>query len=372
MITRKELGYLLGMCLCFAWLLFNACHSYANERINNQKMAQIDLIEFSKFNVEKFTNQTIKTAQKKLHIPGISLSIVKNGKFLFSKGYGWSDEKNRLLIMPEKCQIPVASISKALTFTALMQFVENGRISLEDSVSEILEFEDINGQYSPITVQQLINHTAGFEESFFGTLLTNDDLPDPSLREYIRKFRQQRVRPNGEHIVYSNYGVSLAGAIIEKISGVPFEDYMHDNLLFPLGMHRSEFSASKIAMEGSPNRVIGHAWTGEQYIDNRDYYLRRGTFPSAGLKTTANDMAKFMLFHLTKGQSAKTHILSPETLNTMHTQLKRNHPQIGGNAYGFWSKNLLGYTTLEHEGILNGVISKMVMIPQWHKMLYLR
>lgn len=313
---------------------------------------------------EKFIDELITRTQKKHHIPGVSISVVKNGQMILSKGYGLADEKNSLPVDPALTRFPVASISKTFTFTALMQLVENGDISLDDHVADILDFEEIDQQYTPITVSQLMSHSAGFEESFLGSSLTNSKSNDTPLMEFIRKFRQERIRLNGKYVVYSNYGVILAGAIIEKVKGIPFKNYMQNNVLSPLNMQQSSFMGSKIPMDGDPKRAVGHLWNGTNYIDNREYYLPQGNFPTAGLNTTANDMAKFMLFHLTNKQPSKPTVLKSETLTLMHKELKRNHPELQGVSHGLWANRVSGYTSLEHDGVSYGFVSRMTMIPE--------
>ena len=311
-----------------------------------------------------FLDPLIKSAQSNFHIPGVTVSIVQNGEMLFSRGYGYADEKNKVLVDPDTTQFPVASVSKLFTFTAIMQLVEKGDLSLDDHVADILEFDEINHQYTPITIRQLMNHSAGFEESFLGSSLSSDSTQDEPLLEYIRKFRQERVRENGKYIVYSNYGVILAGAIIEKVKAMPFERYMQNKILSPLNMKQSIFESSTASKEHSLTQAIGHYWNGINYNENRKYFIRHGMLPTAGLKTTANDMAKYMIFHLENGENIKSEVLSFESIKKMHSELKRNHPALDSVNYGFWSNKMSGYKSLEHEGVSNGFVSKLSMIPE--------
>lgn len=319
---------------------------------------------FTPHNIEIFTDEIANGAQQKWHIPGVAISIVKDGELLFSKGYGQADEKNNVQVNPTSTQFPVGSISKTFTFTALMQLVQNRDITLDDHVADLLEFDEINHQYTPITIRQLFSHSTGFEESFLGSSATDGESNDTPLMEYIRKFREERVRQNGKYIVYSNYAVTLAGAVIEKVKGVPFEIYMHEYILSPLKMNESAFYSSKIPTVGEHSRAVGHQWTGNGFIENREHYLRRGNYPSAGLLTTAEDMAKFMLFHLSNGSTEHSVVLAPEMIKRMHFVIKNNHPELPGITHGIWSNNIMGYKSLEHDGMLDGVASRMLMIPE--------
>lgn len=314
--------------------------------------------------LEQFTNSVINYARKQLQIPGVVVSIVKDGDILLSKGYGLADVKNNIPVDPNHTQFAVASISKTFTYTAIMQLVERGEITLDDQVSDILQLRSLDQGKDPITIRQLLTHSAGFEDSYFGQTYATSEASDPTLMQYIKQSMPARVRPNDQYIVYSNYGTALAGAVIEKVSKIPFEQYMKTNLLSPLGMSRSVFGDSKIPLKGDSNRAVGHLWTGGRYTDSRDYYHHHGEYPLSGLKSTASDMAQFMLFHLSKGKNTDNKILQAETMVKMHNVIKRNHPKTAGNAHGFWSENIYGYSSLSHSGNTKGFKSDMVLIPE--------
>jgi len=350
--------------IILSWLLGGIALASELEDVYPSTPSSTTYPKFNPDNIEKFADEITKGAQQKWHIPGVTISIVKDGKLLFSKGYGQADKKNKILVNSTLTQFPVGSISKAFTFTALMQLVQNGDITLDDHVSDLLDFEEIDRQYTPITIRQLFSHSTGFEESFLGSSAADGESNDTPLMEFIQKFREERVKQNGKYIVYSNYAVTLAGAVIEKIKGVPFEVYMHEYILSPLKMNESAFYSSNIPMTGEHGRAVGHQWTGNGFIDNREHYLRQGNYPAGGLLTTADDMAKFMLFHLSNGSTEHSGVLAPEMIKRMHSVLKKNHPELPGITHGIWSNNIRGYKSLEHDGMLDGVASRMLMIPE--------
>jgi hypothetical protein len=150
--------------------------------------------------------------------------------------------------------------------------------------------------------------------------------------------------------------------VVESVSGVPFETYMQQSLLTPVGMNDSAFMDGPIPAEGEPHRAVGHKWKGGKYLAERKRYNHHGNYPAGGLATTGTDMAKYMLAHL--GPAEQNPLLEAETLSTLYSVLARNHESVTANRHGFWDYDLWGYSTLGHNGSIKGFRSSMVMIPE--------
>ncbi len=320
--------------------------------------------EFNQENLKAFTDKTIMKAQRILSIPGAAVSIVKGDSMVYSKAYGLSDFKNNIYTDESTTQFAVGSVSKVLTVTALLKLVEQGKVKLEDDVAKLLEFDALSQNNAVITVNQLVSHSAGFEESFLGSSAVTNDSENLTLLDYIKVHREQRVRENGKQIVYSNYAINLIGAIIEKVSGMPFERYMQTNILQPLGMLSSTFNSAKVPRSGNPIKAVAHYWNGKKYVDNRDYFLPKGQYPAAGLLTTAEDMARFIQLQLNGKLAKALSFLDPKPLNLMRTELFKNHPKLDGVTYGFWKNTVKGYQVLEQDGVLNGFVSRISIFPE--------
>ena len=369
MLTTGILLYVLGFTSLFAQgqsinTVVDKLLTKSSQEINQGLSPDTTKTNLDTKSVEIFTDGMVEFARQDLNIPGVVISVVNKEELIFSKGYGWADETNKIPVSPENTRFAVASISKTFTYTALMQLVESRMLSLDDEVAKLLDFAELDQNYSPITVKQLMTHSAGFEDRYLGEAAITDSNDDMPLQDYIRRFMPKRVRPGDQYIVYNNYGTALAGAVIEKVSGLTFEDYMQQNIFIPLGMGNSTFIDSKIPAEGDANRAVGHQWYGGRYLAERENYHQQGLYPAAGLKTTAVDMAKFMLLHLPSNNSIKPNLLKPETLTQMHRVIKRNHPKVAGNAHGFWRENIAGYTSISHGGNTKGFKSELVMIPE--------
>src|SRR5690606_3079510 len=140
------------------------------------------------------------------------------------------------------------SISKLFTWTAIMQLVEQGKLDLQTDINEYLDFEipatlvvgANKEQPKPITLFHLMTHTPGFED-YSSSIYKLSAEEMPSLEQYVKEYLPERVYPPGEVIAYSNYGTALAGYIVEQVSGIPYSEYIEENIFKPLEMNYSTF-----------------------------------------------------------------------------------------------------------------------------------
>ena len=151
-------------------------------------------------------------------IPGATVSVVKDGEVIFAKGYGEADVKAEEPVVADETLFRIASTNKLFTATAVMQLVEEGRLDLDRDVNAYLDDVEIPDTYpgQPVTLRHLLTHTAGFEERITGTLARDADDVAP-LGEHLSENVPARVRPPGEVTSYSNYGVALAGHVVEEV-----------------------------------------------------------------------------------------------------------------------------------------------------------
>src|SRR5258708_10237772 len=174
------------------------------------------------------------------NIAGVVVLVVKNGQVLFAKGYGYSDVDKKTSVSVDATLFRPGSISKLFTWTAVMQLVEQGKLDLDRDVSSYLDFK-IPATYSqPITLRNIMTHTPGFEEQI-KDLISEEGAPTTTLKEHLTRHMPERIFPPGTTPAYSNYGAALAGYIVERVSGRPFNDYVAENIFQPLGMTRSTF-----------------------------------------------------------------------------------------------------------------------------------
>lgn len=309
----------------------------------------------------------VRYAMEAHHLPGVVVSIVHNDRLVLAKGWGHAQLGTNVPVDPARTLFRVASISKIFTFTGIMQLVETGQLELDQNISTYLEDVEVAGteQFGPLTMTHLMTHTPGFEDTYVGHFYADSPTTDYPRTFYLNRYQPTRVRPPGEIISYSNYGVALAGKVLEDISGKAFADYMDQHVLHPIGMTRSSFrDGPRLDRALARARATAYQWSGGRYQPFEHHFLHRGKYPAGALSTTAVDMARYMRAHLNGGAVGGTSLLRPETTAEMHRVLIRNADGIMGNAHGFWAGTIAGYATLEHGGAALGFHSNLVLIPE--------
>ncbi len=295
---------------------------------------------------------------ERLHIPGAVFVMVKDGAVFFEKGYGFADLKAATGVDPERSVFRVASVSKLLTVTAVMQLHERGLLDLHEDVNTYLSRFVIPPTFpKPVTLEHLITHTAGFDDQRIGlATLTRANLDQ--LGEFLARRLPPRVRPPGVEYAYSRYGIALAGYLVEVVSGKPFADYVEENILAPLGMEHSSFEQHG---DSSRDMSHGHIFASGEYAEVPFYYFN--TAPEASLNATASDMARFMIAHLQLGVYGDVRILNPETAELMHSRQFAHHPLLPGLGYGFYERHERGQRILQHGGHIPGFVSRLLLFP---------
>src|SRR5688572_24051006 len=190
--------------------------------------------------VETFLDGMVPLQLALSDIAGATVSVVKDGKLLFAKGYGFADVQKKQKVSPQDTLFRPGSISKLFTWTAVMQLFEQGKLDLDRDVNEYLDYKIPDAFGKPITLKHILTHTPGFEEQIKDLFLT--DSTKPNLGQYLKTHIPGRIYPPGTVPAYSNYATAVAGYIVERVSGRPFDEYVAENILKPLNMTRSTFT----------------------------------------------------------------------------------------------------------------------------------
>jgi CubicO group peptidase (beta-lactamase class C family) len=309
--------------------------------------------------MEAFVDGILVDQMDANHIPGAVVSVVKDGKLVFAKGYGYSDYENKIPVDAERTLFRVGSVSKLFVWTAVMQLVEQGKLSLDIDINTYLDFKIPATFPQPITMKNLMTHTAGFEDNGYKMYRLQPEELIP-LSKYVKTRIPARVYPPGNVAAYSNYGASLAGYIVERISGLPFADYIEKYIFSPLGMAYSSFR-QPLPANLAPGMSYGYNFYQELYLKCGFEYVRDS--PAGGMTSTAADMAQFMLAHLQNGQLGADRILSEKTAQQMHSRLFSADPRLPGVAYGFMEDSLNGQRLLIHAGDTTFFSAGMYLIP---------
>ncbi|MEO8574597.1 MAG: serine hydrolase domain-containing protein, partial [Pyrinomonadaceae bacterium] len=293
--------------------------------------------------VEAFLDGILPLQIERDNIAGATIAVVKDGRVLFSKGYGYADVANKKSVSVEETMFRPGSISKLFTWTAVMQLQEQGKLDLNKDVNEYLDFKIPDAFGQSITLTNILTHTPGFEEQIKDLFVV--DTKPPNLGDYVKTHIPTRIYPPGKVPAYSNYATALAGYIVERVSGKQFADYIDENIFKPLGMNRSTF------VQPLPANFTDAMSNGYRIATDDPLPFEMVTaFPAGSLSSTASDMSKFMLAHLQGGQLNGQRILKPETAALMHTRLFGLDDAAHGMAHGFYEEDQNGLKIVGHGG----------------------
>ena len=291
------------------------------------------------------------------HIPGAAFVFVANGRMVYKKGFGVANVDRNTLVDPDSTLFRIGSISKLMTATALVQLADRDRVLLAVDVNRYLRSATVPQTFpAPVTAAHLLSHTAGFDEIRPGTQAA-DESGVQSLGEFLRT-RLVRVRLPGEVPAYSTYGITLAGLLIEDVTGMPFEEYLRANIWRPLGMTRT---AITLTSDLRARLAPGYEFANGRHVEQP--YEWYHTTPASSINATAADMGRFLLAHLEDGASGSTRMLSADATRLMRQSHARGHPDVPGVGYGFFEGDYAGVRIVEHLGSVAGVSSALVLFP---------
>src|SRR5215212_5063445 len=328
--------------------------------------------------MEAFLDEELGTELEKHHIAGAAVSVVKDGKLFFAKGYGSADLEKNIPVDPERTNFRIGSLAKLFTWTAVMQLAEQGKLDLNADINTYLDFRIPDTYPQPITLKHLMTHTAGFEDLYYERLAKdpNDLLPP---REWLISHMPARVRPSGDVAAYSSYGTALAGYIVARVSGEPYEQYIQEHILNPLGMvHttarssmppdiRAHTSVGYVYEDGAFQEFPDTSEMGQTELEYADIG-QPALVPAGDMQSSATDMARFMIAHLQDGRygdpnTAEAHILNKSTLRRMHSTLYAPDPRILGTTYGFFDFTDNGQRAIGHSGGSDPIFTQLVLLP---------
>src|ERR1700735_2981549 len=172
-------------------------------------------------------------------IAGAVVAVVKDGQIVTERGFGYADVEKRTPVDPKLTLFRPGSVSKLFTWTAVMQQVGRGKIDLDADVNHYLDFKIPARDGKPVTMRELMQHVAGFEEQAKGIM--SEDPKSPGFEALLKQWVPERVFAPGRTPAYSNYGASLAGYIVQRVSGESFDDYLDKHIFAPLDMKYSTF-----------------------------------------------------------------------------------------------------------------------------------
>ncbi|MEM7762678.1 MAG: serine hydrolase domain-containing protein [Pseudomonadota bacterium] len=302
----------------------------------------------------------IMATHEELHAaPGYSVAIVARDRVITARGYGYADVEAGLPVDGETTRFYVASISKTFVWTAAMLLVDRGQLALDRDVNDYLNRLSVPSGERSLTLNDLMTHRAGFEENL--DLFTPEIAVMPIV-EAMEASRPAQAFPRGERAAYSNWGSNLVALIIEDVTGEPFETFLYRELLTPLGMSTTVLTAdSPNAEDTTIAKNYRVKATGPEVVPQIDL----GAFaPIGGITTTAADMARWMRFHLNRGELDGVRLMSESTYALMRSRQFDEVPGGPSRAHGFADVPYRATTLYGHTGSINAFYSNFLVSPE--------
>ena len=307
-----------------------------------------------------FMDGVVQTHLRDKHIAGATICVVKDGRILLAKGYGFSDVKKQTPVIASETLFRIGSISKLFTWTSVMQLVQQGKLDLNVDINQYLKDFKIPATYKePITLKHLMTHSPGFEDLVIG-LFAKDSSKVKRLGEILVKEIPGRVRPAGEVSSYSNHGTGMAAYIVEQVSGMNWIDYVEKNILNPLAMTSTTFR-QPLPMRLKSNMSKGYVFVDGEFKEKPFEYVPLA--PVGAASTTALDMANFMRAHLQLGAFEGVHILDSTTSKFMQSPAFQHAPHVNPMRYGFMDMSQNGVEVIGHGGDTFWFHSNMALLP---------
>ena len=300
--------------------------------------------EMTAEDVGAFLDGVMPLQLRREDIAGAVIVVVKDGKILFAKGYGYANVEKRIPVSADGTLFRPGSISKLFNWTSILQQVQQGKLDLDRDVNDYLDFKIPPTFPKPITLRDIMTHTAGFEETA-QELFVADAAHLTPLGDYVKAHLPERIFPPFTTPAYSNYATTLAGYILQRVSGESFDDYIDNHIFHPLGMMHCTFrqplpdALKPLMSEGY--RVASQPAKPFEFVE---------AFPAGSSSVTGTDMARFMIAHLQDGQYEGAQILPPETARTMHSRQFSNLPDMNSMALGFYEESRNGHRIIGHAG----------------------
>jgi CubicO group peptidase (beta-lactamase class C family) len=252
-------------------------------------------------------------------LPGISAALIEDQEIIWTGAYGFANPGNKTS-MKSSTIFSICSISKLFTSVAIMKLYDEGKLRLDDRIDDLLPWYDLEQKFpasGPITVRSILTHSSGLPREANFPYWTGPDFPFPTqqmVREDLDK--QETLYPASKYFQYSNLGLTLMGEIVEKVSGIPYDEYINKNILEPLGLKNTRTDLPE-ALYGS-DLAIGYSAvrrSGER--EKVSFFQAKGVKPAAGFSSNVIDLGKFASWQFRLLDTTVTEILKPSTLKYM-------------------------------------------------------
>ena len=270
------------------------------------------------------------------NIPSASIAIVAGDKVIWSNAYGYSNLWARTPATPSTVYL-IGSTFKAMSTVALLQQMEKGKFKLDDRVNDYLTDFKIQGEdpQHPVTFRHLLTHTSGLPGDFGGFPVWGDTVP-PSLEAYLSKSLKV-TQPPMTKVVYSNMAYTLIGYLVQKFSGVPYKQYIQENIFKPMEMDSTAFEPRPDMDE---RLSVPYRFDPATQAQMAAVRVKASVWPAGIVYGTVLNQANWLITNLNGGAFKDKRVISEQTLQQMFT---RQHDQFKGQIEGIWGNETAGF-----------------------------
>jgi len=336
----------------------------------------------------KSYDQVITDFMRKYAIPGGAVAVMRDGQLIYARGFGYADVENKTLVQPDAL-FRIASVSKTLTSAAIMKLVEEGKLGIDDRVAPFIAHltpapgATVDPRWDEITIRHLLNHTGGWDRTKPNGFDPIDrpliaaaavNAPAPASSETLIRYMKGMPLDfdPGEKFAYSNFGYIILGRVIERVSGMRYEEFVRTRVLQPVGANRTQQGKSHLSDElpdevkyyfpgfGVNGPLVPSVFPGEGAVPlNYGGYHHEAGDASGGWVSSTIDLLRFL--GGVDGRANRADILRAETV----AQMTGSGPDqcVGGACYyafGWWVRPTQGDANWWHTGTLPGATSILV------------
>lgn len=299
--------------------------------------------------LEAFIDGLVKPLMTVNGSPSGTVAIRKDGEPIFAKGYGHQNIEEQIPVDPARTLFRPGSTSKLFTWISVMQLVEQGKLDLDTDINTYLENFQIRDTFDePITLRHIMTHTSGFEDGALGYLILDNPERIMPLAEAMERYQPERVNPPGKQTAYSNYATAVAGLIVQNVSGMPFNDYLEQNIFEPLGMENSTF-VEPLPERLAHNMAVSYRLEAGRYVE-KPFEIISNFGPAGAMSATATDLVRFGQAILNGGELDGQRIIGEDTLDQMLTRAFSHDERMMGMALGFYEEEVNGVRLVGHGG----------------------
>lgn len=329
--------------------------------VNNSLLAQEEPLPAALAGIDSYAEEALKTFK----VPGAALAVVKDGRVIYQKGYGYRDMANKLKVTPETI-FAIGSDSKAFTGTDVGILVDEGKLDLDKPLRDYMPWFRFSDDYltENVTLRDLLTHRTGVSRN--DAMLVN---PDISRKEIVERIKYlPRTCPFRYSFLYNNLMYITTGLLIEEITGNTWEEFTQEKILTPLEMKSTSFSivdSQKNENHALPYRVI------DNEIKQIPFAVMDAVSPAGGINSNVIDMSHWLIMNLDGGKYKDKQIISEKMLKEVHSPqfiagAVSQFEEMTAPAYGFgWGiSSYKGYNFIRHDGSIDGFEATVAMVPE--------